>query len=264
MIRRLVLRAAVVVAALPALATAQSRPAAPAPKATAAPAGELPTAQAIIARYVQAIGGRDAILKRSALHMTGTFEMPASGIKGDIEAYSAAPNKMVMSMNLPGLGQVRSGFDGSVAWAVNPATGPRLLEGKELAQTKNGSNFYRELYDAAGFSTMQTVGRTDFEGTPAYKVLLVRQEADSSYEYFDVSTGLRLGDESTQDSPMGRMTIVSVLSDYKAFDGVLAATRRVQRVGPQELIFTISTLGPEGVTPAVFELPAEIKALQKP
>ena len=47
------------------------------PMAAAAQAGPLPEASEVIARYVEAIGGRDAILAVEGAHVWGRLEMPA-------------------------------------------------------------------------------------------------------------------------------------------------------------------------------------------
>src|SRR5688572_14438611 len=52
----------------------------PTPTTTSA----LPAARAIIDRYVQAIGGREAVLRHSSIRYLGSFEMPAAGLKGGL------------------------------------------------------------------------------------------------------------------------------------------------------------------------------------
>src|SRR4051812_18527590 len=48
----------------------------PAPVAPAAPSTALPSARSIIDRYVEAIGGRKAILAHTSTHASGTMSMP--------------------------------------------------------------------------------------------------------------------------------------------------------------------------------------------
>src|SRR3712207_4925228 len=96
----------------------------------------LPAARTLIDRYVQAIGGRDAVLRHSTIRYVGTFEVPAAGVKGDLSVVQAAPNKTAVTMTMPGMGQMLQGYDGSVGWSVNPMQGPRVLEGKELEQLR--------------------------------------------------------------------------------------------------------------------------------
>jgi hypothetical protein len=57
--------------------------------------------------------------------------------------------------------------------------------------------------------------------------------------------------------------VTSVVSDYKPFGGQLLPTRVVQKVAGQEIVVTISAVIYDSVDPAVFELPASIKALKR-
>ena len=223
----------------------------------------LPPARQILDRYVQAVGGREAITKAKSSHTTGLFEVPAAGLAGQIDVYAAAPNRMFVKTNFPQMGEVMSGYDGTTAWSVDPMQGPMLLEGKQLEETRVQADFYGRLHEASNFSSMETTGLVDFEGKPAYSVRLVRTNGDVVEELFDPATGLLVGSVATRDTPMGPVTVTSVVSDYKPFGGQLLPTRVVQKVAGQEIVVTISAVTYDAVDPAVFELPASIKALKR-
>ena len=252
-------------AALQAQATTKTpakSPAKPAPAAAAATTPEaLPTPQVIIDRYVKAIGGRDAILKHTSMKSTGTFEMPAAGIKADVESYTMRPNLMYVKINIPGMGEVMQGFDGTTAWSMDPNSGPRVLSGKELAQTVQRADFNSELHDTSSYSAMHTVEKTEFEGRPAYRVHLVRKGGDESYEYFDTETGLMLGSTQSMDTQMGTVTSTIVRRDYKDVGGLLAPMTMVQRMGGAEVVIRTTNVEWDTVQKDVFALPAQIKAL---
>jgi hypothetical protein len=138
----------------------------------------VPSASDVLAKYVAAIGGKDAIMKITSLKQTSTMQVPAVGLTAEIEAYQAAPNKMATKSTIPGVGEMLQGTDGVVAWDANPMQGPRLLSDKELAQTLEGADFYGNmLYPADRFSTMENLGVADFNGERSYKVKLVRKDS---------------------------------------------------------------------------------------
>ena len=113
------------------------------PGKPAAPA-KLPTAQEILAKYVKAMGGREANEKIKTRVTTGTVELSPMGIKGTFETYStAADSKSLTKMNLAGIGDILEGYDGKTAWSVNPMQGSREKTGAELTQAKLTANFYR-------------------------------------------------------------------------------------------------------------------------
>lgn len=250
----------------PALATpllAQGTPAAAtAAVAPAAAPVKLPAAREVLDRYVAAIGGRAALLEHSSRRVTGTLEIPAAGLTGAMTAVAARPNRLAVTITIPGLGDMRQGFDGAVAWSLDPTQGPMLLTGKQLEQRKTQAEFNGELHESKSYASMETIGLVDFNGAPAYKVRLVRASGDSTFELFDPKSGLMVGMITTQDSPMGSMTVTSTLGDYKRFGGIQVATRTTQLLGTGQTIgLTVSSVEYDVVDPTAFELPTEIKAL---
>src|SRR4051812_339319 len=72
---------------------------------------------AVLDKYVKAIGGRARIEKISSRVSKGTFELESlAGVKGSVEIYQKAPNKQVGIINIPGIGTDAAGFDGTIAW----------------------------------------------------------------------------------------------------------------------------------------------------
>ena len=235
---------------------------APADKAPAADA--LPPAREIIDRHVKAIGGREAVLAHVSTHATGTFAVAASGMAGTVEIYGASkPDRTLLRITIPGLGQIASGFDGSHGWSTSPLTGPMLQEGKELEQSKFDADFYGELRDPARFASISTVEKAPFEGRPCYKVRLVRRDGTEDFDYYDAATGLKAGSVNTRETPMGTVTITSTETDYRKFGKLLMPTTIKQRTMAIEQTVTISTVEYDNVPPGTFDPPAEIKALIK-
>ena len=257
--------ALVVPVALQAQATQKQTPtAAPASTPASAPASsaQLPAARQVIDRYIKAIGGREAMMKHQSRHVKSTLEIPAAGVRAEVESFQARPDKQLEKTNIPGMGEVMEGYDGTVAWSVNPVQGPRLLEGKELEQRRYTSDFNGSLHEGPSIKSIETVEMTDFDGKKAYKVKVTRPNGDESFEFFDVESRLLIGAISSQDSPMGKTTVTSVASEYKEFDGIRIPTKLTMRssAGP-EFIVTTTAVTFNQVDPKVFELPAQIKAL---
>jgi len=235
----------------------------PAPAAEPPAATEsLPSAREIIDRFVEAIGGEDAIRKPTQRIVTGRMEMPAQGISADLEFRQMAPDKFAVRADIPGMGAVLSGYDGEVGWTISAMTGPMLLEGKMLSQTERQADFYAALHDPSRYRSMETVARTEFEGAPCYKVKLVTTDGDEIVEYYDVDTGLMAGTEITQETPTGPMPVTATTGEYREFHGIKVATRSVQRMGPgMEQVVILTDVRSTGVQESDFDLPDEIRAL---
>lgn len=240
--------ALLILAAAPAFVAAQEEP--------------LPEAGALVARYVDAIGGRDAVLARKASRTVGRFEMPAAGLGGDLEVVTQAPNRMITKVTIEGMGVMRSGFDGSIGWSLDPMTGARLLEGKELAAMRDQANMLAGVRDSSLFASMETVERTEMGGEACYLVKLVWQSGRESHDCYSVESGLLVGSRSQQESPMGTMDVTVRVADYREFGGVRMPTRIVQEMMGMQQTMTISDVQFENVDVSVIDPPAEIKALQ--
>ena len=223
----------------------------------------LPAARGIIDRYVTAVGGRAAILKRSSHHAVGTFEMVAQGLKGNLEVFAAKPNKTLTRVDVPGLGKIEQGFNGILAWSSDPAMGPMILKDKQLRQLRDEAGFYNVLHEEKEFQKMETIEMTDFNGKPCYKLKLVRQSGEETTEYFEVSSGLLAGTTSTQQTALGSMPVTSTVSNYKTFGGILTPTRIVQKVAGMEQVMTISTIEYDKVPEGIFATPPDIQALNQ-
>ena len=83
--------------------------------APATASAQLPAAADLMAAYNKAIGGEAAFAKHQAMHMTGNFAIPSMGMSAGMEVYSARPNKMFTISSIPGMGEMRQGFDGEIA-----------------------------------------------------------------------------------------------------------------------------------------------------
>jgi outer membrane lipoprotein-sorting protein len=245
LVRTLVLAGAAVLAAAPARAQ------------------ELPAARQIVDAYVNAIGGTQAISQAQHRHMVGEMSMPAAGMTLSMEIWQARPNKMVMVMDVPGMGEIKQGYDGTTAWSVNPMQGPRILDGAELEQSVRQADFDANLRFEHLFPTMETVERTEMAGRPCYRVRMVAANGDEAFGCFDTETKLLLGLTSRTESEMGVMESTSMFHDYRDFSGVKMPTRTTVSVMGQEMVMTIKEMDTNPVPASQFALPAEIQALKQ-
>ena len=265
--RSVLFAAAVVVSAQVAL-SAQAPPAAPAPapkaKETAkADQANLPSARSIVDRHVAAVGGKAALLAHSSSRATGTFTVASAGMTGAIEVFAAKPDKSLVKITIPGVGEVVEAYDGKNGWTMSAMTGPMLLEGKQLEEKRFDTDFFGELHDASRYESMTTVERADFDGRQCYKVRLVRKGGGEDFEFYDVETGLKAGRIATRETPMGTVTGTSTEGDYKKFGDLLQPTTvKNTMMGVQQLI-TLTSIEYDNVSPSVFDPPAQFKALIK-
>jgi hypothetical protein len=236
---------------------------APAAAAAQKRAEALPPAQTIIDRHIDAVGGRKAIQALNSVNIKGSISIPANGMSGTIEVFAARPNKTLARTSLAGIGEISEGFDGTVAWSMSPMTGPMLATGEELAQKAFDAHFDGALGIASRYESIKTLEQTTFAGKPAFKIALTRKGGGDDIEFYAVDTGLKLGAIIERKNPMGTIAVTTALSEYKKFGDILQPTVMTQTMTGVEMVTTFTSIEYNKVDPAVFELPAEIKALVK-
>ena len=222
---------------------------------------QLPAANELLTKYRNAIGGEANIKKHQAMHVIAEFEIPSQGMKGNVEMWSAVPDKFLSVVELPGIGSMKQGFDGTTGWALNPMMGPQLLSGKELAQMKEQADMHSILHPEKFVKARETVEKTTFDGKEAFKVKVTPIEGDVYHEFYDPTTGLMVGTIRKIESPQGAIEATNIVSDYQAVDGQLVAMKMKQSLMGLDQVITIKKVEFVPVEATVFELPKEIKAL---
>ena len=248
--RRLVVAACVGVGLL-------AMPAAP----VASQSAPIPSAQQVIARSVEAIGGEAAFKSVRSVHAVGTLAIPAQGISGRIELFSARPGKLVYRLTIPGIGQIENGYNGTVGWALSPISGPELLTGRQLQETADDAWFDGPLHEADRVRSMDVLGQAEFDGHQAYKLKVVLRSGTEAVEYFDITSGLELGTESSRMVPQGVIPTTNFTRNYRKVGPVMQPMTVVQRALGIEQVVTIDTVEYNTVPASAFDVPAEVKAL---
>jgi len=232
-------------------------------RAQAPAAGSLPTAQALVARSVEALGGRTALVQLPPRWEGSRIEIPAQGISITVQMFISG-NRMVTLSEMPGLGTIRAGFDGEVGWAINPAMGPQLLDGNQLQQARQSADPLAVLHPERYVASMQTVEETDFGEARCYRVRVTTPWGESYDEFFNKETGLPQGSVRRQASPQGDVEIAAQIMEYRTVAGVrLPRVVRAEMMGMQ-IINRVDSTEIRAIPDSVFALPPEVRALRPP
>ncbi len=230
---------------------------------TAAPAA--PDAATVLARYVDATGGRAAHEKIRNRVTHATLEIVGAGVALDVRTWSARPDKVYALIESDAIGRIERGTDGTVAWETSVATGPRLIEGGEKAQFMREAAFdgisrWQDLYASA-----ENRGEADVDGKSCWKVVMTPKEGDPETLYFDRESGLMVRRDSVVDSPMGKLPVVSRVEDYRDVDGLRYPFRVRASVMQQDRVVTVQSIEHDvDLPPDRFALPSAIRELLAP
>jgi photosynthetic reaction center cytochrome c subunit len=208
----------------------QPTPAAGQPAATPLPTPAPPTADQILAKYTDALGGQAAIDKLKTSVMKGTY----TGFNGAPLTYEvslSAPDKFHISVNTP-QGTTERGFDSKIGWEKN-ARGVNVLANEILDQMKSMFLFFRNIKLKEQFAQVRFNGRDKINDRDV--LIIGGRTADNHRErlYFDAETGLLVRRLSYADTPIGVIPTQFDFEDYRDVDGVkLPFTMKVSSVEP--------------------------------
>jgi zinc protease len=220
-----------------------------------------PSGEQLLRLSLERSGGAAAFAKLTSVVMTGTVEMAGHNIGGPVSVYQQG-GKSYTAIDLPGIGKVEEGFDGSVAWESNTLQGPRIKEGEERAAVARASRIslldsWRDLYTSA-----KTVGSEDVDGKPAWKVEMTPKEGKAETFFFDKASGLLVRSNETVATPLGEIAVEAGLSDYRTVDGIETPFTMTQKAVSQVMVMHFDKVSYNApIPPGRFDLPPSIKAL---
>lgn len=219
------------------------------------------TVPRLLTRMVNAVGGEEALLAHSSRTLVGTIKVGDMG-EGTLTSLAAAPDYLLTTVEMGGVGTQKYGFDGRTGWRDGLMGQATLVKGDELVRMRNRADFYGLLNYKKNYPTIKLLEDTDFAGKRCYTLELTDASGSVEFLYVDPQSYLVAGKKSTRATPMGELEVTSVYEQYKEFDGVTLCIRMRQDVGGmQEQIITISEVSHRPHHPTVFKLPNKIQEL---
>jgi len=206
-------------------ATAETTPPAdtnPPPPAEA----PLPTVDEVLARSIEALGGRPAIEAVKSSYTESKTEIKAQNMSLTTRIWSKGDD-FYFESDMPGMGMSQVWKKGDEIWSKDPINGLRKLEGKEAAQAKWSSDSLLAANWKKYFDTAELLGRTKEGERELYEVALRTAAGDELVLVFDAATGLPAGQRFKQETPMGAMNIRVSLEDFRDVQGVKVPFRSV-------------------------------------
>lgn len=215
------------------------------------------TAQAVIDRYIKAIGGAEQIKKVEDLSMDMSVSMaglpPGTTITG--KTLKKRPNYFLQEMTISGMGTVsKQVFDGKTAKVNSMQGNQSFTEGAEFESMKQQAIFFIEnKYAELGYET-ELMAIEMVDGQKAYAVEVTSPSGEKSTEYYAVESGLKIKETSTQPGPQGDISVGASYSNYEAVNGVLFPQKIVILQGPQKIEMTVTDMKVNvGVSKADFQ-----------
>ncbi len=178
----------------------------------------LPTAQQVLEKYVQALGGAEALDKISSRVEKGTL----SGFGGKtfpVEIYAKAPEKRISIVHMPD-NEMYTAFDGQSGWLTGFGGRIQDMEGADLYAARLDADF-RCLSDARKvFRQVRMAKPEKVDDRGAWVLLGITPGQPPVKLYFDKESGLLLREMRYAQTPVGRYPTQVDYADFREADGV--------------------------------------------
>jgi hypothetical protein len=178
----------------------------------------MPTADRLLEKFVQALGGADALHRISTRVEKGTLT-GFGGRQLSVEVFSKAPDKRLSVMHLPN-GDSITAYDGRVGWLGNPGRPTREMSGGELDGAKLDADFYFPLHVRQVFSQLR-VERPEKIGDQETDLVVGANPGQPPVRlYFSAQSGLLVRLMRYAETPLGRNPTQIDYADYRDADGI--------------------------------------------
>jgi outer membrane lipoprotein-sorting protein len=184
------------------------------------------TAQDVLAKMIEAMGGRQALEAVKDTTLSGTFEFVTMGMSGGMTVYAKEPNKARIDIEVMGM-VITQAYDGQVAWFVNPQTGATeempAAQATEMQRRAMGNDV---LLNPGKVGVTYTLKDRETVDTKDYIVLEQKlSDGFTSKLYIDPATYLVMRQRAKGLNPMTQAEVDSetVLSDYRPVNGIKMA-----------------------------------------
>jgi len=225
--------------------------------------GEEPTGEELFSRYNEAlIVGDLGAWERSEQRVEyGAFSMPRQGINSPMVMRLERPNHFAVVFEFPGIGRFEEGYDGNMAWSLDPTQGPRIKDEEEAARAAFDGAFDGEVNWQERYTDFRVVGLDDCNDTGAWEVRMTTALGDERRYWFDAKTGLLVCSMIEVKGAFGSVKTRSTYSDYEEVEGLLTPKTVVQEAMMMEIVMTMEHID---LDPREFEPiapPVEVRAL---
>lgn len=196
--------------------SAENTPAVHAPEEEGAAATALPAAQAILDKYLAAVGGATALQKIKTRVQTGSIEVAAKNYP--IEIYSEAPDKRLSISHLPS-GSSVTAFNGEAGWLSTP-NGIRRMSSAEQQAARIDAQLYFPMQLPQMYQEFEVGSGEVIDGKATYLVSATGKDTPALRLYFEQESGLLVRLIRFAENPLGRNPTEIDYADFRVADGV--------------------------------------------
>jgi photosynthetic reaction center cytochrome c subunit len=177
----------------------------------------LPSADQILGKYLQAVGGSEASARISTCIQKGTLTVGSEHFP--VEVLAKAPFKRVTTVRFPG-GDSVTGVNGDEGWLNTPGRAVREMSPAETDAAKMDAELFFPGSLQQAFKELRVQQKEQINGHEMYVVLGVQDNQPPGQLYFDEESGLLVRVVHYVETPLGRNPTQIDYADYREEAGV--------------------------------------------
>jgi hypothetical protein len=178
-------------------------------------------AERILAGNLAALGKAEVILGLRSRVTASNVNVTSSGLKYRMKVSQKQPNLVLNEQEIPGVGRVVQGFDGTTAWVNSEVQGYRTLKGIELQQAIAGGDLRADAQLRWRCPLWRLLEDATVNGRRARGLALATLQGPAGNYYFDAENGRLLRVEANVLAGAdGFMAVTMEFSDFRTVDGI--------------------------------------------
>jgi len=195
------------------------------------------SADKIVDRYINAIGGKNALEKIVSTTVSGTVTL-ADGRSGTFVQETKRPNQLHISMTW-GDGRWSTGFNGRSVWQDDQRDGLRTLVGLPAAHVRAEAAYAnRDVLTTGGNRQLTLVGKDQVHGRQVFVVDAMTHDVFKRRLFFDSASYLLL--KAQYDTEAG--SEIRLFDDYRRVGQVMEPHRIEWNRGADNVVITVGRI----------------------
>lgn len=175
------------------------------------------TADEIVNKYVDAIGGKEKMLALKSVKLNGSMNVQGMDIGIVVTAVNGVGSRTDISV--PGMGEGFQIMNAKKGWNFMPFQGqasPEEVSPEVVKSSQNQLDIQGGLvnYKEKG-SKVELLGKETVDGTEAYKLKLTNSAGKESTYFIDTKTYYRIKSVAKTSTPEGEVDVETSYSDFK-------------------------------------------------
>jgi len=197
-------------------------------------ADEPKSADEVIAKFIEAIGGQAKLEAIKTQRATGKMVIGGGMMEAPFTTEHKRPNRFRMNFTFQGMTGSRA-FDGAMGWSVMPFAGktdPEKMSEEDVKQLEDQLDMDGPLvdYKKKGHQ-IELIGKDEIEGAPTYKLKVTKKNGTVEYHYLDAEHFIPIKVKGKVAVQGTEVEFETSLGDYKEVGGVLMAHSIQQQAG---------------------------------